>query len=52
MSFPKQFGVTSDESSRDADRKVLTSNFLKAAIFYEDIHHEIISETPAYTVRE
>ncbi|KAK2146920.1 hypothetical protein LSH36_579g05092 [Paralvinella palmiformis] len=50
MSFPKQFGVTSDESSRDADRKVLTSNFLKAAIFYEDIHHEIISETPAYTV--
>ncbi|KAK2144129.1 hypothetical protein LSH36_782g01016 [Paralvinella palmiformis] len=31
------------------DEKIMKTNFLKAAIFYEDLSQEIVSEVPVYT---
>ena len=32
------------------EAKIVKQNFLKAAIFYDDLSHEMVSEVPMYTV--
>jgi len=45
--YPNAF---QDSANSDQDEKIMKTNFLKAAIFYEDLSQEIVSEVPVYTV--
>jgi len=49
--YPEQFKAVGGRQNRDTDEKVFRQNFLKAAVFFEDLNYEIVSEVPVYSVR-
>ena len=48
--FPSQFLGSSDRSDPFVDQKIIKQNFLKAAVFYEALSYELVSEVPVYNV--
>ena len=49
--YPNQFPVSMDDSDPYADIKIIKQNFMKVAIYYEDLNQELVSQIPVYTVR-
>ena len=48
--YPDIFSGHNKNNDPNVDSKIIKENFLKAAIFYDDLSHERISEVPMYTV--
>jgi len=48
--YPDYFPLSIDNGDCSLDENILKQYFLKAAIFYEDLSHELVGEVPAYTV--
>ncbi|KAK2148638.1 hypothetical protein LSH36_488g04037 [Paralvinella palmiformis] len=47
--YPNQFPVSMDDSDPYADIKIIKQNFMKVAIYYEDLNQELVSQIPVYT---
>ena len=46
--YPKEF--TTEKKDNYIDQAIIRQSFMKAAVFYEDLSHEIVSEVPVYSV--
>ena len=49
-SYPHMFEGSLNSTDPDYNEKILTNNFLKVVVFYEDLNHEVVSEFRGYTV--
>ena len=45
---PKEF--TTENKDNYIDQKIIRQSFTKAAVFYENLRYEIVSEVPLYSV--